>query len=262
VRGLLVASPWFSVERFPLGVTLLTEPHVHELLRANIWLVEGRERDLLVDTGNGVGDLVGALAPLRLDVEKPLVAALTHAHPDHQGGLWEFAARLLHPLEVGELEHPLIARTLLGASYPREVHETMADEGLPLPDILVDAVPREGFDPTLFTLISCLPTRLLEDGDRIDLGDRDLRVLHLPGHTAGSIGLLEEGTGLLFSGDAVYDGALLDDLPGSSVPDYVRTMQRLRGLDVATVHAGHEASFGRARLAEIADDYITSRSRR
>jgi glyoxylase-like metal-dependent hydrolase (beta-lactamase superfamily II) len=233
---------------------------VHELLRANIWLVEGCERDLVVDAGVGVGDLAAALAPLRSHPEKPLVAVLTHAHPDHQGDLWRFEERLAHPLEVAELEHPLIARTLLGVNYPQEVHDTMADEGLALPETLIDAVPWAGFDPASFALVPCSPTRLIEEGDVVDLGDRVFRVLHLPGHSPGGVGLFEEATGVLFSGDVVYDGVLLDDLPGASVPDYVRTMQRLRELPVVTVLAGHEASFGRARLIEIADDYLTSRA--
>ena len=59
---------------------------------------------------------------------------------------------------------------------------------------------------------------------------------------------------------SVYDGALLDNLPGASVKDYVRTMRRLLKLRVNTVHAGHDASFGQARLIEIADDYIRSRA--
>jgi glyoxylase-like metal-dependent hydrolase (beta-lactamase superfamily II) len=259
-RGLPVVSTWFSVEPLTSGVTLLSEPHVHELLRANVWFVKGRERDLLVDAGNGVGDLAAALAPLRCHPRKPLVAVLTHAHPDHQGGLWQLDERLAHRLEVAELEHPSIARPLLAASYPREVHEAMTDEGLALPETLVDAVPRAGFDPTSFTLVPCSPTRLLEEGDAVDLGDRAFRVLHLPGHSPGSVGLYEVATGLLFPGDVVYDGALLDDLPGADVDDYVRTMRRLRDLPVGTVHPGHDASFGRARLIEIADGYLTSRA--
>ena len=259
-RGLPVVSPWFSVERLTCDVTLLSEPHVHELLRANVWLVEGRDRDLVVDAGNGVGDLVAALAPCRSRPGKPLVAVLTHAHPDHQGGLWQLEERLAHRLEVAELEHPSIRRPLLAASYPREVHETMADEGLALPETLIDALPQAGFDPASFTLVPCSPTRLVEEGDSVDLGDRVFRILHLPGHSPGSVGLFEEASGLLFSGDVVYDGALLDDLPGANVKDYMRTMRRLRELPVATVHAGHDASFGRARLIEIADDYLTSRA--
>jgi glyoxylase-like metal-dependent hydrolase (beta-lactamase superfamily II) len=259
-RGLPIVSPWFSVERLACGVTLLSEPHVHELLRANVWLVEGRARDLVIDAGNGIGDLAAALAPLRSQPDKPLVAVLTHAHPDHQGGLWQLEERLAHRLEIAELEHPSIARTLLGASYPQEVRETMADEGLALPATLIDALPQAGFDPASFTLVPCSPTRLVEEGDRIDLGDRAFRVLHLPGHSPGGVGLWEEASGVLFAGDVVYDGALLDDLPGANVRDYVHTMRRLRELPVDTVHAGHDASFGRARLIEIADAYITHRA--
>ena len=80
--------------------------------------------------------------------------------------------------------------------------------------------------------------------------------MHLPGHSPGSIGLWEEETGTLFSGDAVYDGALLTNFPGANLDDYVHTMQRLRELPVRVVHGGHENSFGRERLREIADEYL------
>ncbi|MEJ0007003.1 MAG: MBL fold metallo-hydrolase [Steroidobacteraceae bacterium] len=84
-------------------------------------------------------------------------------------------------------------------------------------------------------------TRLVDEGDVIDLGDRVFEVLHLPGHSPGSIGLLESRTGTLFSGDAIYDGPLLDDIPGSDIAAYIRTMRRLLTLSV-TVVLGHGGS--------------------
>ena len=49
-------------------------------------------------------------------------------------------------------------------------------------------------------------TQKLNDGDMLDLGDRCLRVVHLPGHSPGSIALLDVGSDRsLFSGDVVYD---------------------------------------------------------
>ncbi len=90
----------------------------------------------------------------------------------------------------------------------------------------------------------------------IDLGDRAFEVLHLPGHSRGSIGLWEPSTGTLFSGDAIYDGPLLDELPESNIVSYIRTMKRMRELPVSVVHAGHEPSFGRARLHELIDAYL------
>lgn len=83
---------------------------------------------------------------------------------------------------------------------------------------------------------------------------------HLPGHTPGSIGLWESATGILFSGDSVYDDApLLDELPESDVHAYIDTMKRLRDLPVEIVHAGHEKSFGRDRLRALADGYLLAR---
>jgi glyoxylase-like metal-dependent hydrolase (beta-lactamase superfamily II) len=74
------------------------------------------------------------------------------------------------------------------------------------------------------------------------------------------MGLWEAASGTLFSGDAVYDGPLLDELPGSDIPRYVETMKRLRELPVSVVHAGHEPSFGRERLRELADAYLSQRA--
>jgi glyoxylase-like metal-dependent hydrolase (beta-lactamase superfamily II) len=93
----------------------------------------------------------------------------------------------------------------------------------------------------------------------VDLGDRAFEVLHLPGHSPGSIGLWDEASGVLFSGDAVYDGPLLDELDGSDIEAYLTTMERLRRLPVTVVHGGHEPSFGRARLVELCDTYLAAR---
>ena len=54
-------------------------------------------------------------------------------------------------------------------------------------------------------------TRLLNDGDIVDLGDRQFEVIHTPGHSPGEIMLWDAASGILFSGDTVYDGPLIDD---------------------------------------------------
>ena len=63
----------------------------------------------------------------------------------------------------------------------------------------------------------------MNEGDRIDLGDRAFSVLSLPGHTPGSIGLWDEADGTLFCGDAVYaEDPLIDQAPTSDVEAYLR----------------------------------------
>jgi glyoxylase-like metal-dependent hydrolase (beta-lactamase superfamily II) len=81
----------------------------------------------------------------------------------------------------------------------------------------------------------------------------------VPGHSPGSIALWERATGVLFSGDAVYDGPLIDDAYHSHPPTYVDTLSRLRELPVSVVHGGHFGSFGRQRMHELVDQYLGGR---
>jgi glyoxylase-like metal-dependent hydrolase (beta-lactamase superfamily II) len=239
------------------GITLLWELHAHRLLRCNIWHVRGRDRDLLVDTGLGVTSLRAEIADL---LDKPLVAVATHIHYDHVGSLHEFDERWMHHLEAPRMSPYREFNPLVAAQIPAFVLDALARAGYPIKEeALIDAVPRAGFDPARFETVATIPTHALGEGDGIDLGDRRFEVLHLPGHSPGSIGLWEAETGILFSGDAVYDGPLLDNLPDSDIADYVRTMKRLRDLPVSTVHGGHEASFGRERLHALIDAYLASR---
>ncbi len=260
--GLPVVAEWFSATPAGAGVTLLTEPWVDEFLRANLWLVTGRERDLLVDCGNGIAPLLPAVRALQEHPCKPLLAVATHTHSDHMGGMHEFFERLVHPLEAEALATAADAACLITAQFPAGLLREIAADGLELPDLLVTAAPHDGFDPATFAIQATTATRTVDEGDSLDLGDRVFTVLHLPGHSPGSIGLWEERSGILLSGDAVYrDGPLLDQMPGSDIDAYLRTMERLRDLPVTTVHGGHDPSFGHARLVEIATAYIDERCR-
>ena len=121
---------------------------------------------------------------------------------------------------------------------------------------MLTALPSADYDMRSWRLRPAPVTRIVGEGDIVDTGDRAFEVLHLPGHSPGGIGLWESSTGTLFSGDAIYDGGLLDTLHHSDRADYRKTMERLRDLPVSVVHAGHEPSFGRDRLFEITDEYL------
>ena len=254
---LRVASRWFERKTMDDGLTLLWEPHVHPLLRCNIWHLRGLDRDLLVDTGLGVAPLRSEMADL---IEKPLAAVATHIHYDHVGGLHEFDERWMHRIEAPRMNPYDEFNPLVTSLFPDFILEQLADAGYPIEqDMLIDALPHPGYDPADFETIPATLTRSLDEGDVVDLGDRSFEVLHLPGHSPGSLGLWEAASGILFSGDAVYDGPLLDNLPDSDIADYIRTMKRLRELPVSVVHAGHDTSFGRERLIELIDAYLDSR---
>jgi glyoxylase-like metal-dependent hydrolase (beta-lactamase superfamily II) len=251
-----VAKRWFSRSALGDGVTWLSEPHAHPLLRCNIWHVRGRDRDLLVDTGLGLASLRDEIADL---LDHGLVAVATHVHYDHAGSLHEFEDRRIHRLEQAQMADYREIQWLRCDEFPEPVREMMAGLGYPLEDeLLIDALPEAGFDPARYAVRSA-SAAALDEGDVLDLGDRHFEVLHLPGHTPGSLGLWEATSGTLFSGDAIYDGPLLDTLPESDLVAYVSTMKRLRELPVRVVHGGHEQSFGRERLIEIVDAYLAAR---
>ncbi len=145
------ADPWFVVDRVDDSITLITEPHVHPLLRCNVWHVRGRRGDLVVDTSLG-------LRPLRHLVEHELghdlLAVATHVHGDHVGGMHEFDARAIHSSEAQLLGEPGVV-TLDCREFGPEVRQPYVDAGYDVPDLLVDAVPTGG-----------LPSGMLASGRR------------------------------------------------------------------------------------------------
>jgi glyoxylase-like metal-dependent hydrolase (beta-lactamase superfamily II) len=247
-----VAERWFEHETVDEGVVRITEPNVDPFLRANLFLVRGRNRDLLVDSGLGLASLREELADL---FERPVIAVATHRHFDHTGGLHEFDEVVVHRDDADAVANADGFASLRIEDYPPE-----EVSGYEPPSSLLTALPREGFDLGSYGVTPVTPTRVVEEGDEIDLGDRRFSVLHLPGHTPGEIGVWEEDTRTLFSGDCVYEsGVLLDALPESDIPAYVRSMVRLRDVPVRVVHGGHDDSFGRDHLLELIDDYVGSR---
>lgn len=255
--SLPIAERWFERRQVDDRITLLWEPHVVPLMRCNIWHVRGSARDLIVDTGMGVASLVTELQDV---LDKPVTAVATHSHGDHIGGHHEFDEVLVHPAEAADIEHAGLTSLDPIEAWGMEAIEGLRKAGYVWDDPqFVTALPA-GVSFAGFRQQPPRVTRLIEEGDVVDIGDRRFEVLHLPGHSPGSIGLWEAETGTLFAGDAIYDGPLLDELDHSDIADYCRTMERLLELPVDVVHAGHDPSFGRERLRQIASEYLARRS--
>ena len=235
------ASEWWRVRRMDHGVTHLDEPFIDPFYRCNVWHVRGRDRDLLFDSGMGVVSLTAEVPWL---AGRPVLAVASHAHFDHVGNHHEFAERACHPAEAHILAEPRAEWNLADRFAVVEMFERLPPGGYVQADYRVRPAPA---------------TRLVEAGDVIDLGDRVFEVMHVPGHSPGSIALWEAATGVLFSGDAVYDGPLVDDAYHSDRDAYQRSLRTMRALPVTVVHGGHFASFGRERFVTLIDDYLAGR---
>jgi hydroxyacylglutathione hydrolase len=83
-----------------------------------------------------------------------------------------------------------------------------------------------------FEIPPSVPAVDLAEGGEIRFGSIRLTVLHTPGHTEGSVCLLDAEDGLLLSGDTLFAGSFgRVDLPGGSPQAMVESLDRLRGLD-------------------------------
>lgn len=247
--ALPAGQSWFSRTKPDptLGANLAayTEPFLNDYFRANFYHLKGRDLDLVIDAGMGLAPLVPRL---ELTPGKPVLAVATHIHADHVGSLFEFAERA-GPRAEAE------------AFATMDDRWTFADEFRALAEP-VTRLPSAGWKAADYRIEPAPLTLILDEGDRIDTGDRSFTVLHLPGHSFGCIGLYDEYDGLLFSGDAVYDDRLIDGMWCSNRDDYCATMRRLAELPVRIVHGGHGRSFGEARLREIARKYLRRREQR
>lgn len=236
-----VQQPWFHTDRILDDLYCITEPHYTWENRANLWLIKGRDSDLLIDTGLGVSSLKLYLADL---LDKPLKVVASHVHFDHSGSCYEFEQVYIHQNE----HHAL-------CSGDQQLILSAPEIGF-VPDSDFDSIPYQGFSASNYEVKACPHAHAIQHGDIIDLGDKAFEVMHLPGHSSGSIGLYNAKKQTFFSGDVVYDGELLDKLNDSVVDDYINSMEKLLQLKTDEVRPGHYHSFDRRRLQELVTQYI------
>jgi len=234
-----MVDDWYEIQNVSDGVSLIREKYVANWLRCNIWHVRGKNFDLLIDTGMGLRPLKKEIAGLS---GNPIKVVSTHCHFDHIGGAHEFDCRLGHQQEREIHANPDQHNTGDWNAFVRaETFLRLPDDGFVLENYSVKAAPLTGY---------------LDEGDVLDLGNRVFQILHLPGHSPGSIALYDSKSGCLFSGDVVYDGDLLDTLYHSDREIYRESLSRLRELPIQLVHGGHYDSFGHEKLLSIIDGYF------
>lgn len=216
----MAAKSWFELKEIHPGVWSLCETgHLEEVIS---YLVLGRNQALLVDTGMGIGDLAQAVVRL---TRLPVLVVNTHAAYHHCGANHHYREVAAHADEAPRIQRGWNPEEVASAMLPHKIWA-------PLP---------AGFDPGQYRVEPAPVTRLLAEGDGLDLGGRTLRVMHTPGHTPGSLCLLDEHNSTLFTGDTLAPTTVSAGGEGSDpelLLDSVTRLSRLAG-KVARVCPGH-----------------------
>ena len=201
---------WFEVYRIADGVFAIYEPGQFEEVIS--FLVTGKEKALLFDTGLGIGDMRRVVEQL---TDLDIVVLNSHTHYDHIGGNYQFDTIYARDTDY--------TRGRAAGSQPEAVAEFLKEGWVwkPLP---------EGFVVEDYRSRAFAISRFVDEGDVIDLGDRKLEILSTPGHAPDSICLIDRENRLLLTGDSFYLAPLYTHLEGSDFLDYAKTAARLSGL--------------------------------
>ncbi len=239
----------------------------------NVYLVEGDDGPVLIDTGwqtpEALAALEAALATLGRRPADLRLIVLTHAHPDHCGLVVKLRALSGAPVLLHPDDAPLVdPRRLHGDAWASETGAWLARHGLPA----AESVAAESVTGRFAALMPPFqPDGSLRDGEHLSLGRFTFQVRWTPGHSPGHVCLYEPGAGLLIAGDHVLPTispniGLVTPAWGNPLGDYLASLARTRDLPVAVVLPGHGEPFAglaarvdaliahhEARLAEMLD---------
>lgn len=201
-------------------------------LRHSTYFIVGESSAVLIEPGPA------ALVPLirdgaeRLGIQRLSHIIPTHIHMDHAGGSGDLAG---HYPEAKVILHPRAARHAIDPT--RLIAATKLASGDDFEDTHgpIRPVPESQI-------------KVVDDGETLDIGDRELLIVHAPGHAAHQIAILDRKTGGLFCGEAL--GIPLDEadsaLPSVSIPEldadqYLATIDKLRRLKPRLLFYSHAA---------------------
>ncbi len=204
------STEWFELYTVAPGVTAIYEPFQWQEVIS--YLIEGEERALLFDTGNGIEDIRAVVDRL---TNKPITVINSHSHYDHVGGNHQFGRILSVSTDFSiEMEQGL-------------QNEAVSEE---LSPPALCKRPPSGATAETHAIKPYTISGALKDGDVIDLGGRKLEVLQVPGHTSDAVALLERESGYLWTGDTYYAGPIWLFAPQTDLKAYRASIARLVAL--------------------------------
>lgn len=190
-----------KVSDFKIIRVPISTPTLLPHFTTNCYLIGNNQESILIDAGFDQPDTKVDLnkAVIENGLAIPKQIILTHSHPDHAPGV-----RQLIDWDPVVYCHPVEKQSTLEAISP-------------------------------WTKLS-----YLNDGDLMTIADKEITIIHAPGHTAGQLNLYIPSEKVLLAGDnIVAEGTSWIGPPDGDMSDYIRTLKRLKQLNLAKIGPGH-----------------------
>jgi glyoxylase-like metal-dependent hydrolase (beta-lactamase superfamily II) len=202
---------WFEVYKLTEDTYAIYEPFQFE--EAISYLAIGEKRCAVIDTGTGLGDLKALVGEL---TDLPVSVINTHTHWDHVGANSQFD-------DIACFNHPECTGKLTDGFSNEKLHPSLTGDSIwkPLP---------QDIDPDTWSIPPINPTLVFEDGHIFELGGRTLEVIYTPGHSPGSVCLLDRKNRILFTGDTFFPGPLYAHPKDVDIADYIASIQKMKRL--------------------------------
>lgn len=216
------------LQRTPLFPNVLELNHqARRRVTCSVYLIYDEDAWTLIDIGyeDAVDEVLELIRQLDFPFSKCSTLIASHADVDHIQGL----SKAKQVLKSDVTCHPVAAKKLeSGDRIATFAHIGAQGIDLPMPPVKCE--------------------RLVQDGDKIQVGGLELEVWHTPGHTDGQLAFRMGN--LLFSGDNLFrDGSVgvIDAHHGSSIPDFITSLERIRDSDVEWLLPSHGPVFRKDR---------------
>lgn len=194
------------------------------------YLIIGKEKALLIDTGYGYGDLKAAVRSI---TDNPLIIVNTHGHCDHTGGNAQFEETCyIHQKDIKLCKEQSSAEFRRN-NVERAKHSVNYETGKEF-----NALPKN-FDIENYCSRGTGKLEAVSESICFDLGGIKIKVIETPGHTKGGISLLYEEKNILFIGDATGMFVWLFGKESASMEEYIAALEKMYELDANEYIGAH-----------------------
>lgn len=199
--------------------------------RTHCYLLEGENIAILIDTGLGLVNMKKITQSL---TNKDIKVINTHGHLDHISKNYQFEKTFMHSRDLKLFKQhsdPHFRYQHYKSRYLKKGYSKW----------FVNSILFKIYIRSLWNIPHAnLPNLLC---NQIELGNRKLKIIETPGHTQGSVCILDESRKWLFTGDTICEKGILLQLDESTnIEEYLKSMIKLKEIapSIRHIYAGHQ----------------------